>query len=194
MAKRIPTVGVIGEDDCDVDSVRVLIHRIAENEHIGIKRCVGKGCGRIRRKCHAWAEQLKRRGCSLLVLIHDLDDNDLNDLRGKIQNALNPCPISIHLICIPVQTLEAWLLSDPKAIQTAMHLMNTPNVKAPPEIINRPKEYLGGLIYRASNKEKIYINTRHNSKIAAEISIKRVCRKCPSFVSFYDFVKSNFNN
>jgi hypothetical protein len=193
MAKRIPTVGVIAEDDCDVDSVKVLIHRIAENEHIGIKRCVGKGCGRIRKKCNAWAEQLKRRGCSLLVLIHDLDDNDINDLRGKIQKALNPCPISIHLICIPVQAIEAWLLCDPKAIQTAMHLENTPNVKAPPETINGPKNHLGGLIYRASNREKVYINTKHNSKIAEEISIKLARSKCPSFVPFYAFVKSNFN-
>jgi len=194
MPKRIPTVGVIAEDNCDVDSVGVLIHRIADNEHIGIKKFVGKGCGKLRRKCHAWAEDLKRRGCSLLVLIHDLDDNDLEDLRGEIQNALNPCPITIHLICIPVQEFEAWLLSDPKAIRTAMRLKNTPNVKFTPETINCPKEYLSKLIYKASNREKIYINTKHNSKIAAEISIDLTLSKCPSFIPLYTFVQSNLAN
>lgn len=194
MAKRIPRVGVIAEDDCDVDSVGVLIHRIADNEYIGIKKFVGRGCGKLRRKCHAWAEELKRRGCSLLVLMHDLDDNDLKHLRGEIQNALNPCPITIHLICIPVQEFEAWLLSDPEAIKTAMHLENTPNVKVSPETINCPKEYLSKLIYKASNREKIYINTKHNARIAARVSIDKARNKCPSFVPFYKFIQSNFKS
>lgn len=194
MAKKIPTVGVIAEDDSDVDSVGVLIHRIADNEHIGIKKRVGGGCGKLRRKCRAWSEELRQSGCSLLVLIHDLDDNDPSHLRQEIQNALNPCPITIHLICIPVQEFEAWLLSDPEAIQSAMHLENTPNVKAPPETINSPKEYLAELIYRASNKEKIYMNTKHNSKMAASISIGLARSKCNSFVPFYDFVQSKLSN
>ncbi|GAH45653.1 unnamed protein product, partial [marine sediment metagenome] len=81
MARRHQRVGVIAEDNCDVDSARVLIHRIANNERIGIKKYIGTGCGRIRRKCHAWSKLLSQRGCSLLVLIHDLDNNNLIELK-----------------------------------------------------------------------------------------------------------------
>lgn len=194
MIKRHQKVGIIAEDYSDVDSARILIHRIANNEKIGIRRVVGKGCGRIRKKCHAWSKQLRLKGCSLLVLIHDLDDKNLTELRRTIGEAIDPCPITLNLICIPVHELEAWLLSDPNAIRTAMHLRRTPKVKFPPETINSPKEYLGELIYRTSNGEKLYINTKHNSKIATEISIDLVKKKCPSFLPFYDFFHSNLNN
>jgi hypothetical protein len=193
MSRRLPKVGIIAEDDSDVDSVRVLIHRLVQNEHIGIKRRVGNGCGKINRKCRAWSEDLKRRGCSLLILVHDLDSEQLNDLIGQITQALDPCPIGRHLICIPVQEFEAWLLSDPAAIRSSMNLNRTPNVAAPPETINHPKEYLGELILRSSDGEKIYINTRHNPKIAAALSITRVLGRCPSFVPFHDFVLANLS-
>ena len=194
MNKRIQRVGIIAEDDSDVDSIRVLIHRLANNNRIGIKRRVGKGCGRIKRKCHAWAKILKQSGCSLLVLVHDLDENSLEDLKGKISGALNPCPITNHLICIPIKEFEAWLLSDPSAIKNSMHLYKAPKVKGQPESINAPKERLGELIERASKGEKEYLNTRHNSKITEMLSIDLVRSKCPSFLPFYDFIQSNLVN
>ena len=198
MAKRIQRVGIIAEDNSDADCAAVLIHRITNNDRIGIRRFVGKGCGKVKRKCYAWSEQLRQRGCSLLVLIHDLDGNDIEDLRttlnGVLNGVFNPCPITIHLICIPVQELEAWLLSDPNAIKTAMHLNKSPNVKGQPETISSPKEHLGELIYRASKGEKIYIHTKHNPKITEALSISLVQSKCPSFIPFYDFVQSNLAN
>ena len=103
---------------------------------------MAEGCGRIKRKCHIWADQLKRKRCSLLILVHDLDNNDLEDLKTRIRNALNPCPITVHLICIPVQEFEAWLLSDPNAIKNALHLKKTPRVRWLPETISSPKEHL----------------------------------------------------
>jgi hypothetical protein len=194
MAKRGRKVGVIAEDDSDVDCVEVLIRRLTNNAHIGIKHYTGKGCGKIRRKCHAWSEQLKQRGCSLLVLIHDRDDNNIRDLLTALNQALNPCPIATHLICIPVQEFEAWLLGDPDAIKNAMHLDNVPRIRWQPETINAPKEYLGRLIDRVSKGEKIYIHTKHNPKITQMLSIDLVRSKCPSFAPFYDFVQLNLCN
>lgn len=187
-------MGLIAEDDSDVDCVGVLIRRLTNNARIGIKRFTGKGCGKIRRKCYAWSEQLKERGCSLLILIHDLDNNNLGDLLTVLNQALTPCPIATHLICIPVQEYEAWLLSDPDAIRSAMHLDKPPRIKWPPETINHPKEYLEELIDRVSRGEKVYIHTKHNSKITEMLSIDLVRSKCPSFIPFYDFVHSNLGN
>lgn len=187
----VPSVGVIAEDDCDVDSIRALIHRISGNDTIGIRKFVGKGCGKIKRKCNAWATQLKQKGCSNLILIHDLDRNDLDNLKDTLRKALTPCPIVNHLICIPIEEFEAWLLSDPEAIKASMRLQKKPNVKGLPEQINSPKEYLGKLIHMASNGEKIYLNTKHNVKIAEELSLEKTKNRCPSFMPFYDFVKKH---
>ncbi len=183
-----PLIGVIAEDDCDVDSIRVLIHRIAGNEYIGIKKFVGKGCGKLRRKCNAWARILSQKKCSILILVHDLDTNELNGLRRKIRNALQPCPIVKYLICIPVQEIEAWLLSDADAIKESMNLPKRPNIVGLPENINSPKEYLEKIIYKTSEGEKIYLNTKHNVKIAEMLSIDMANRLCPSFQTFYKFV------
>lgn len=186
-----PQVGIIAEDDSDVGSVRILIHRISGNYRIGTKKFIGKGCGKIKRKCNAWADLLRKRGCSALIVIHDLDNNSIRELYNKIEIALSPCPIKKYLICIPVQELEAWLLCDPTAIKGAMKLRKEPKVNGIPENINSPKEYLGSIIYKASDSEKIYLNTKHNESIATALSISKALR-CPSFKPFYKFIKSGF--
>lgn len=88
--------------------------------------------------------------------------------------------------------MEAWLLSDPGAIKSAMKLRKTPNIKGLPENINSPKEYLGEVIRVASNGEIIYINTAHNEKIAQMLSVERAKTRCPSFVPFHDFIQEHF--
>jgi len=182
---RLPYIGIIAEDESDYISIRVLIQRIVNNENIVMKKFVGKGCGKIKRKCNAWANQFKEKGCSVLLLIHDLDSNNIDDLRAKLNQALSPSPIEKHLICIPIQELEAWFLSDPDAIKKGMNLKKMPNVKGNPEYINSPKEHLERVIDIASSGEKIYIHTKHNEKIAKLISFHKA-KKCKSFTLFYD--------
>jgi hypothetical protein len=98
--KTRPPVGIIAEDDCDVDSIRTLIHRIKNNTNIGVRKFVGKGCGKINRKSNAWANQLKQKGCTTLILVHDLDAHDLVELNERIRTALEPSAINNYLICI----------------------------------------------------------------------------------------------
>jgi len=123
-----------------------------------------------------------------------LDNGEVGHLTKKINKALCPCDIPNCLICIPVQELEAWLLSDPDAIRAALNLPVSPNIKHPPETINSPKEHLGNLISRASKREKIYMNTVHNEKIAKHVSIDRLRAKCPSFLPFDRFIQQHLAN
>ena len=183
-------VGIIAEDESDVDAMRVLIERIAESESICIKKFVGKGCGKIKRKCNSWASTLKAKRCQCLILIHDLDKNHQTELKKQIEDALSPCPINPYLICIPVEELEAWLLADPDAIYAALNLDKIPKIPHNPESIKSPKEHIGTLVKRCSSNQKIYINTKHNKTIAEKLNIDKA-KHCKSFIPFYQFVITN---
>lgn len=191
-AKNI-RVGIIAEDESDVDAARVMIRRIAENDRIDIKKFVGKGCGKIKRKCNAWASILKAKGCACLILIHDLDRNDLTELKKRIEVSVSPCPINPYLICIPIEEMEAWWLADPVAIKTALKLDKVPTVKGRPQNIASPKEHIGILVKRFSNNKKLYLNTEHNVTIAAALNFTKAM-KCDSFVPFFRFVSNNIKS
>jgi hypothetical protein len=192
--KKIAPVGIIAEDDSDIEVIKHLIHKVSGKDNIAVKKFVGKGCGKINRRCNAWANQLKNRGCGSIILVHDLDRNNLDQLYQRLHAALTPCPLEKHLICIPVTELESWLLSDPEAIRSSLALRNLPKIEFPPETIPSAKEYLGGAIHKASNGEVIYLNTKHNSKIVKEITVEIIAQKCTSFVPFQDFVRGNYGN
>jgi hypothetical protein len=179
-------VGVIAEDISDVDVVKVIIKKIAHKK-FGIKYFVGHGCGRLRNKGRAWAQALKERGCQLLVLIHDLDANRVDQLLSAIRQALDPSPIEEHVIVIPVRELEAWLLADHKAIEKTFKFKKTLKKIANPEAIQHPKEYLRDLISQRSERRIIYVNTAHNEKIAENCAISSL-ERCASFKPLEDFI------
>jgi hypothetical protein len=181
-------VGIIAEDDSDVDAARVLIQRISKRDNIGIKRSVGKGCGRIKRKCLKWAETLGAKGCKYLVLIHDRDRHNIAELRGSLAAAISPSPIRPYLICIPVEEMEAWWLADPNALKRALHLDRTPKIHGLPQSIPSPKEYIGRLAKQCSQGKVLYLNTVHNPVIASHVDLSKL-QKCDSFAPFFDFVK-----
>jgi len=183
-------VGIIAEDISDVNTIKVLIQRICGN-NVSEKHSLGHGCGRIVGKCESWAKTLYQRGCDLLIIIHDSDNNPVKEIYDKISKELNNSPFSKYLICIPIQELEAWLLSDPNGIKSAMKLRDTPKIKSDPQNISSPKEYLESVIRITSHKTKIYINTKHNEIIAKEISISEINKKCGSFRPFYKFITDN---
>jgi hypothetical protein len=186
-------IGIIAEDDSDVESAKIMIRRIAGNERLGFKRSIGKGCGKIRRKCHDWAKNLNDKGCSRLVLLHDLDRKNIGELYKAIYSSLQPCPINKFLICIPVEEMEAWFLADPEAISKALNLRKTVKVKGMPEKIMSPKEHIDVLVKRASNNEKEYLNTEHNAKISKYVDFSKL-KKCASFVPFFNFIENEIKN
>jgi hypothetical protein len=94
----ITRIGVIAEEDSDIDVVDELIHKILPQKKYSIKSFVGHGCGKIRGKCFQWAKVLKTRGCSTLILLHDLDENIFMELYDQLNKALINCSIPKNIV------------------------------------------------------------------------------------------------
>jgi hypothetical protein len=186
VSRRTIKVGVIAEEDNDVDVVHVLLKKITPRRSFCIRSFVGHGCGKLRYKGRVWASQLANRGCSVLLFIHDLDRQRLNQLRTELEEALKPCPIQPYLIVIPIEELEAWLLADANALRGSFNLKKRPKSVANPESIADPKRFLEAMIWSHSEKKKRYVNTIHNVRIAEHIDVSAL-RKCSAFRPFEKF-------
>jgi len=180
-------IGIIAEDDSDVDVIRSIISKVTRRK-FGIGKFVGHGCGKLRSKCRAWSGNLRKRGCRVLILVHDLDSGDLGDLGTSLAGALAPCPINPNIIVIPVREIEAWLLADHEAIRKAMNISKQVGKVSNPEGIPRPKEHLRDLISVRSGHKIRYVNSIHNVKIAEACSLSSL-RRCSSFRPLEDFLR-----
>ncbi len=178
-------IGVIAEELNDVEVLYALTCKIVAEDSFCFRRFVGHGCGKIRRKCTAWALNLLQRGCTHLVVLHDLDRNDEAALRHDLDGAIANLEFESSLVLIPVEELEAWLLSDPTAIKNTFKIRRMPKIPKDTEGISSPKEFLADIVKRHS--KTTYLNTIHNKRIAANARLSSV-RQCPSFKPYPSFL------
>lgn len=188
---KIKVIGIIAEDNSDFESFKILIKRITQNENLSFKKAIGNGCGRIKRKADSYCKDLKNRGCNMIILVNDLDRNNYLELHKDLSKKMVFHPENCAFLCIPIEEIEAWFLSDPEGLKSAMNLKKKPNIKRLPEQVESPKEYLGEIVSIYSNNERLYLNTKHNPIISAKISIDLMKNKCPSFKGLHDFLKKH---
>lgn len=156
---KIKSIGIIAEDDSDYETSKVLIRRIIQKDNIAFKKAIGDGCGKVRRKAFDYSRDLHRRGCNLLILIHDLDRNDEKALKKELEDKLKNSAIKDYFVCIPIEEIEAWFLSDPNGVKEALKLRKSPKIKGHAEQVASPKEKLEKLVSLCSNKEKVYLGS-----------------------------------
>jgi len=178
-------IGVIAEETNDVDVLYQLTCKLIDESIFSFKQFVGHGCGKLRRKCSAWAANLLKRGCTFLVVIHDLDDYVLQDLHKELSDAIADTPYTASVVLIPVRAIEAWLLTDSKAIQEVFSLSKQPKLPGNPEAVLDPKKELTGIVWNRDKKR--YVNTIHNKKIAQAMNITKA-KRCKSFRPYPAFV------
>lgn len=178
-------MGIIAEDYSDIEVVSELIDKLSKRPFT-TKHFVGHGCGRITAKCRSWAVQLKERSCKLLILLHDLDVQEKAQLLRRLEDALQPSPISEHVIVVPVREIEAWLLADEKAVERALGLEIPVGCVKSPELIRDPKRKLEEIVWRHSSKRRHYLNTTDNKRIASECEVEKL-KRCDSLLPFHDF-------
>ena len=179
-------VGLIAEDLSDVEVLKLLVKKLT-TKSISFAHFVGKGCGPLKRKTPGWCKNLKLKGCTKIVLVHDLDRNHALDLRAKLESILNSSTDVKSIVVIPVEELEAWLLSDSSAISSALSISKPIKTIHHPETISSPKEFIRDTVWNSSNHKKQYVNSVHNKLIANIIDVKLIDRKCPSFKGFAKF-------
>jgi len=180
----------MAEDYSDIKTIAIFARRI-NNQSYKIKKYSAKGCGRLRRKCFKIAMLWVKQNIKHIIICHDLDCNDEKKCRilhNKLENAVSKVPNSKEVVCIiiPIQEIEAWLLSDVKPLNTKFSGMKLKEIHNP-EKISSPKE----LIEKRSRKRNCkprYINTIHNPELAKLIDIQKIVEKCPAFRPFCNFV------
>src|ERR1043166_1036454 len=153
-------IGVIAEEANDIDVLYELTSKVIRSNTFSFGRFVGHGCGKLRRKGGAWAQDLVDRGCSSVVIIHDLDNREELELRCVLEEQIRDLGVRNSIVLIPIEEIEAWLLADSDALRSVFRMRRTPRVPAHPETIRGPKEYLGEIVGR--NSKTRYINTIHN--------------------------------
>jgi hypothetical protein len=178
-------LGIIAEDDSDVAVIRELTLKLLGSRRIKFKRFIGHGCGKLRRKCRAWAENLVGQGCRWLAVVHDLDVNDERQLREELTNAIASIRSRASVVLIPRREIEAWLLFDKKAIATAFNNRRCLRLPGDPESLDDPKRFLRELIRRFYGKD--YLSSIHNGLIAKHIDIQHL-RRSHSFAPHPIFV------
>lgn len=178
-------IGLIAEDDSDIDVATVILNKYAERSKFSIQKFVGNGCGKLRNKCASWAKNLINSGCRYIIVLHDADRLGEEKVRKTLVEKLSPKRFPNAIIVIPVEELEAWLLCEPEAIRATFNLKEMPKTYKNCEAVNSPKEELCRIIYSASRKR--YLNTVHNKRIAEKIQLASL-RKCSSFQPLDKFI------
>lgn len=185
---EVHSIGVIAEDSSDVDVINEILKKFSPANKFQIKKFVGNGCGKLRNKCQSWADALINKGCTHLLVVHDLDRNKESELLSVLQSKIPKAKYPNALIVIPIEELEAWLLSDEAAIQSVFSLKEPPKKYKNCEEIKSPKEELARLVWSKATKR--YLNTVHNKKLAEKTSLENF-RRCASFKPLDEYLKES---
>ena len=177
-------IGIIAEDKSDVEVMGEFTLALLKPHKVAFKHFVGDGCGKLRKKCAAWADILVRQGCGWVVVIHDLDDFNETELRAHLIRAVSSACPKKSVVLIPKRELESWLLYDGAAIAAAFGSREGPSLPADPEALADPKKHLQVLVWKTYRKR--YLNTIHNLSIARGVRIALLAR-ARSFLPYPPF-------
>lgn len=185
-------IALIAEDDTDCDAIRKIVHRVL-GEDVTTKKWASKGCSALKKKLTAKLKVLSNEGCSIFIIVHDLDRNPQNDslnneteLRSKLESLSSGVESFNKHICIPIEELEAWFWSDPEVIE---YLGGKKGKAHPnPHEIKCPKEKLIELSVGENRKPRY--STNMNVELAERLNLNICSDRCPSFKNLLNFLRS----
>ncbi len=181
--------GILGEEDSDAQSLKVLVRGLANQANMSILARGFSGCGDLLNKGSRQLRAFADQGCDRFVVCHDADGADPSEKHNEImQRVIAPSRIATsYCVVIPVQELEAWILADIEAVSNVFPSWRPAPIRENPEAIRNPKERLQRASQR-HNKKPIYDPTTHNQRVAKYLRLDHVRRRCPSFERLSYFV------
>jgi hypothetical protein len=189
---------VIAEDSSDLNCLKVLIRRLANDNKV---RITGKGyssCGDMLNKGAAQLKLQDELGCHKFIICHDRDKESTQKRYEKVVSSIiKPAKINKpeNSICIviPTEEIEAWILADIHAVSLVFSSWIPKNNYLNPEEIINPKEVLRKL--SGENKPRpLYSHNMHNEKVMQYIDLEIVKKKCRSFVELANFIERGISN
>jgi len=187
--------GIIGEDQSDVETLCVLIKRIADDSSITIKRKGYDGCGQLLTKGARQLQLFHGLGvCKRFVVCYDSDRASPAKRRQElIDRVIGPSGLQGPFCAlVPVQEIEAWILADLAAVTKIIKGWTPTKVIHHPETIADPKELLEKMS-REFQKPR-YAHAVHNPRIALHLDLEQVLQKCPSFEPLHRMVTMGKGN
>jgi hypothetical protein len=181
--------GIIGEDDSDARTLKVLIRRLAGDDSLTIRPKGYDGCAQMLRK---GAEQLRlfmKLGLKRFVIAYDADKDEPSTRYEMVMKEIVR-PVGLqenYCVLIPVQEIESWIIADIEAVSHVFSSWKPKGVSRSPEHIDDPKEYLEKLS-RLNGRRPIYDHTTHNEKVAEYLRLDVVRNRCPSFAPLAVFI------
>ena len=181
------SIGVIAESSNDIAVLDILTSKIINKSDYKFRQWAANGCGNLRKKCSTWAETLKNKGCTFLIVMHDRDEHDLEQLKKKLNKCICGIDFNDSIILIPITELEAWLMCDSSALQKVLSTKTLPKLPSNPEEELDPKAKIGEISKKANGSK--YIHPIHNTKIAEALDVKKLLKKCSAFKPYAEFLK-----
>jgi len=186
---------IIGEDKSDVNTLKVIVRRIAGDKSIPVQGKGYNGAPEMLRKAAKQMNAFQSTGCRKFVVAYDSDGEDAKERFATVVECVidkakleGPC-----CILIPVQEIEAWILADLPAVTNVISGWSPTESFANPENQDDPKELLESLS-KATNKKPRYDHTLHNEKVAEHLDLDVVFKKCPSFRPLRELVVAGKGN
>lgn len=184
------TLGVLGEDRTDCAVIETLIGRIFNEKSVPAGRYKihtlgANGCAHLRRKAESWMRDLADKGCRTIILVHDRDRADEQELRAALNAKTVPRGVK-YLVCIPVEELEAWFFSCEKALAWVGGEEARSQVRSSPHLLTSPKERLIALS-RGSNRKARY-SPNENVRLAELLTLDTCAKRCPAFRSLRECI------
>lgn len=189
---------VLAEDKSDVECLKVLIRRIANDESLKIAGKGFKGCAKMLDDGWKDLEKLQDKNYDKFIICYDRDkDRSQKRYEEVITKIIKPAKINKNknkiCILIPTEEIEAWILADIQAVSAVITSWNpTENFSTPEAVIN-PKEKLTHLSQIRKSKP-LYGHATHNPKILKKVDLDIVKKKCPSFRVLANFIENGTPN
>ena len=183
------TFAVLAEDRSDVDALVVLVKRISNRANATVYRKGFSGCGELLNKASSHILDFALQGATHFIICHDSDGNDPENIRQAVRKAILPklnLSDYTHGIIVPVQELEAWMIADEEAIKRVIPSLDIKPVLQP-ESVKSPKEWLISES-RKGRSRPLYAPATYNARVAEQLDVDKVKKKCRSFAELVDFI------